>query len=386
MSSQISCPQCNYLIDPQSQHCSNCGVNLALATILTETALTLRLPITPGLPLAPEALIPRLGDYLIEKGILEPDDLERALEYQRQEAEAGEPILIGQALVALGLIDQPTLDEAVTEQILQLQSALQKSNQELEQRVQERTAELQQALNRLTELNQLKSNFISNISHELRTPLTHIKGYSDILVDQSLGPLNKKQVEALRVIKRSEIRLERLIDDLIQFSLAARGELTIYVGDFHLGQLITNVISQVLPKANANNLSLQMLLPEDPVFIRADEEKINWVILQLLENAIKFTPEYGRIVVEVKVDGDLVTTSVRDTGIGIPKERLNEIFDPFHQLDSSITRKYSGTGLGLSMVRRILESHGTDIKVKSNVGSGSEFQFSLPKAEQNNAT
>ena len=160
--------------------------------------------------IAPETLVPRLGDLLIERGLLDPDDLQTALDFQQDRISGGNPCLIGQALVELGYIDQRSIDEVVTVQIFHLQNTLEQTNRELEKRVEERTADLQEALVKLTELNQLKSNFISNISHELRTPLTHIKGYLDLLSDLSLGPLTPLQVEALEVLIRSEERLEQL--------------------------------------------------------------------------------------------------------------------------------------------------------------------------------
>jgi signal transduction histidine kinase len=138
-------------------------------------------------------------------------------------------------LLELGLIDRQTLDQAITEQIMQLRAALQETNRQLEQRVQERTAELQNALNKLSELNQLKSNIVANISHELRTPLTHIKGYLELLIAELMGPLSPEQVGALEVMQRSTERLERQIEDLILFSIASRGEFSLRLTSINVG-------------------------------------------------------------------------------------------------------------------------------------------------------
>ena len=313
--------------------------------------------------IAPETLVPRLGDLLIERGLLLPEDLESALDHQQQKIQKGEPCLIGQALIELGFVDQQSIDEVVTIQIFELQNQLERANTNLEFQVAERTEELQKALDKLTELNQLKSNFISNISHELRTPLTHIKGYLDILADHSLGPLTASQEEALAVLQRSEDRLEQLIDDLLQFSLVAKGELELYLQRVAVKKLVETYLPQNQRKADQKDVQLEINIPGDLPEIRADADKLAWVISQLLDNGIKFTPAGGQVVLDAVKNEGQVEISVRDSGIGIPANRLDEIFEPFHQLDGSVTRRYAGTGLGLAMVHQILkaqieEAHG----------------------------
>jgi len=143
--------------------------------------------------LTPEILIPRLGDVLVQQGLLSNEDLEAALEKQRELRQSGQAPLIGQLLVDMGKIDRATMDQAITIQIIRLQRALQESNDLLEQRVEERTAALQRAYEKLAELSKLKENFISNISHELRTPLTHLKGYLDLMLANDFGPITLEQ-------------------------------------------------------------------------------------------------------------------------------------------------------------------------------------------------
>ena len=333
--------------------------------------------------IAPETLVPRLGELLIERGLLEPEDLQIALDFQDDKITSGVPCLIGQALVELGLIDQRSIDDVVTVQIFQLQNTLERTNRELEQRVEERTADLQEALAKLTELNKLKSNFISNISHELRTPLTHIKGYLDLLSDLSLGPLTPLQIDALEVLLRSEERLEQLIDDLIQFSLVVRGELSLNIKSLDIRQLVLTNLPQIRKKAEAKGISLDLDIPPGIPNVLADEDKMQWVFDQLLENGIKFTPYGGSVKLSANPNMDLIEFSVLDTGIGIPEDRLPEIFEPFHQLDGSVTRRYAGTGLGLAMVHRIIDVHGSKIVVDSTPGKGTRFSFSLPSAGNN---
>jgi signal transduction histidine kinase len=378
----ISCPQCNELVDSQSRYCEHCGVDLAMAAVYAEQQVQLPINVPEGAPISPEILVPRLGDYLVEKGVLTPDELDCGLKYQHEQLTAGRPLLLGQALRELNLIDPEVLDQAITVQIAQLQNALSQANLQLEQRVQERTRDLQNALNRLTELNQLKANFIANISHELRTPLTQIKGYLDILAEQTLGSLTDAQTDALEVLRRSERRLERLIEDLLQFTIASRGELTIKLSAVPVQSLLNGAIAQIDYKIHAAEQTLRLLPPASPFYVKCDEEKIRWAIAQLLDNASKFTPRGGRIQIEIVRDDGMVTIAVSDTGIGIPSDRMNEIFEPFHQLDSSSTRRYGGTGLGLALLNRIIEAHGSQVNVQSEAGKGSRFWFTLPAAEE----
>lgn len=382
MTGEIKCPHCQYPVDSQSRRCRQCGVDLGLAAAFAEAAIPID-QLSRNVRIAPETLVPRLGELLLERGLLEADELNAALDHQRGKISSGSPCLLGQALVELGFIDQATIDEIVTIQIFQLQHTLERTNRELERRVKERTADLQEALAKLTELNQLKSNFISNISHELRTPLTHIKGYLDILSDQSLGTLNPKQTDAIKVLKRSEARLEQLIEDLIQFSLAIRGELNLDLMPVDTHRLVQSLHSRNSTKASAKGIQFDITSPTTFPKIMADEEKISWVINQLLDNAIKFTPVGGQVELGVHPLGKSMKFVVKDTGIGIPKEHYQEIFEPFHQLDGSVTRHYSGTGLGLAMVHRILEAHGTTIEVNSTPRQGSRFSFLLPIADIN---
>ncbi|MFM8321465.1 MAG: ATP-binding protein [Chloroflexota bacterium] len=377
MSGDLYCPHCGLPVNPQVRYCDHCGVDLAVAAVLAEQRMALPARLSTGAPLAPEILVPRIGDYLIERGLLEPGGLQRALAYQKETAAQGRNLLLGQALLELNLIDREVLDQVVTAQILELQNALNASNQNLKQRVEERTQELQQALEHLSELNQLKSNFIANISHELRTPLTHIKGYLDLLVENGLGPLNQSQSEAVTVMRRAEARLERLIEDLIQFSMSSRGDLNLNIQRIDLAGLTLGNIDRLQTRARAVDIMLLAEIPGSLPKVSADGDKIGWVIQQLLDNALKFTHQGGKVLVQIEHENGLVNISVIDTGIGIPANKLDEIFEPFHQLDGSATRRYAGTGLGMAMVRRIIEAHGSQVKVRSVPGQGSCFEFSL---------
>jgi len=374
----ILCPSCQHLISGNPRYCPHCGVDVALAAVLEESQFAIQISSDSDMALTPEVLIPRLGERLVQKGVITAAQLRQALDYQQERAERGESCLLGQALLALGMVDQQPLDRAITEQIFQLQNALKDTNRHLEERVEQRTNELQKALQRLTELNQIKSNFISNVSHELRTPLAHIKGYLELLDSAMLGDLNTEQHKAVRTVLHATQRLEQLIESLLQFSLAARGELSLNIKTHDLAELVNTACAQVAPAVQRKQIELHCEIPKSPCWVQVDGDKITWVLMQLLDNAVKFTPEHGKVSVHLKIQGRVVDVLVSDTGIGIPPERIDEIFEPFHQLDEAMTRRYGGTGLGLALVKRILDAHSVPYKVQSRPGEGTQIEFSLP--------
>jgi signal transduction histidine kinase len=197
-------------------------------------------------------------------------------------------------------------------------------------------------------------------------------------VDEGLGELLPSQRDALDVISRAELRLERMIEDLIQFSIASRGELSIKLTTVETRKLTRVALEQSQYKAKAKGITIEEKIVEDLPHVYCDEEKITWVLNQFLDNGIKFTPAGGKVTLAVNRNGQHLTFIVSDTGIGIPQERIDEIFEPFHQLDGSSTRKYSGTGLGLALSSRIIEAHMSKIEVQSHIGEGTSFAFSLP--------
>ena len=174
-------------------------------------------------------------------------------------------------------------------------------------------------------------------------------------------------------------RLEALINDLISYAAAARGELTVNLRPVSIPMVVLQVLQRAQPKADRQLVTLSYeLMPELPP-VTADEEKLHWILLQLVDNAVKFTPGGGHITLTATADAQQVTLAVTDTGIGIPADRVEDIFEPFRQLDGSSTRRYGGTGLGLALVRRILEAHGSQMVVASTEGAGSTFSFRLPR-------
>lgn len=378
----VSCPNCGEQVSSERQICEYCGVNLALAALLAERKLKVGPAIGEDHIISPEILVPLLGDYLVEKGVLNSDDLEIALKHQKELQAEGKTQLIGETLLDLGYITEDELDHAINEQIIEMHYALQHANLELEDLVHRRSIELDSALNRLAELNELKANFLANISHELRTPLTHIRGYVELLIDGELGTLSDEQMNALKVMKNSEERLEQLIDDLIQFSSAARGDFKVNIQPLDLNQLLNAVILDVENRCKHYGLKIKPNIPDDLPPVHADVQKISWVLSHLLDNSIKFTLDGGIIEVKAKIQKNHVLISVIDTGIGIKENRLAEIFEPFHQLDNSASRRFGGTGLGLAMVKEIIDAHGSVITVKSKINVGTYVGFTLPISNQ----
>jgi signal transduction histidine kinase len=378
MSELITCPRCGHEVPSMEEVCPNCGIGLAIAAVLAENAVIKQYSEPETVPLSPEILVPKLGDYLVEKGTLSQKQLMAALAVQKEETAKGNVQLLGQILIKEGSITQNELDAAITEQIIQLQAALRKSNAKLEVRVRERTEDLQKALNKITELNRLKTNFISNVSHELRTPLAHMVGYLELLRDGSLGETNPDQDHALSVLVKSYNRLHGLIDELIEFSLLSQGEMSLVQEPVSINLIIDAVKSHAQKLANEKQVSLYIDTPDDDLCVLADKSKISWVVGELIENGIKFNEPGGKVLIQITESDGVVNFRVVDSGIGFDSEQLEEIFEPFHQLDGSSTRRQGGTGIGLSLTKQIIEAHGAALKVKSTVNKGSSFEFSLP--------
>jgi len=327
--------------------------------------------------LTPEVLVPRIGDALVEQNLLTSDQLSNALKIQAQERAKGNALLIGQVLVEHGFISQEHLNQAITQQILQLHEALQKANSTLEQRVKERTLELEIAYQKLSELSTIKANFVSNISHELRTPLTHIKGYSNLLIEGDFESLQPDQQQAVRVIEKASEKLSRLIEDLILFSTSETSTILVNEEVFDLVMLTNRVIDQNKGNAQAKKINLSLDSQSEVIEVTSDNSKVAWVINQLVDNALKYTSPGGKVVVEIRSVNQKVEISVIDTGMGIPADKIGEVFEPFHQLDASSTRQQGGTGLGLSLAKKIIGALGSNLTVSSSINKGSVFKFHL---------
>jgi PAS domain S-box-containing protein len=225
--------------------------------------------------------------------------------------------------------------------------------------------------------NRAKSQFLANMSHELRTPLNAIIGFSDILCNKMFGEITEKQLKYANNIKESGMHLLDLINDILDLSKIEAGKMELQCENFSLKALFDEINILVSPMASKKNVSIRIENQIDSDTIFADKTKLMQIMLNLLGNAIKFSQDYGNIVIIAEKSNDEIRISVSDSGIGIPESRLVDIFDPFVQVDSSNKRKYGGTGLGLTLVKRYVEMHKGNIWVKSEEGKGSTFTFTI---------
>jgi GAF domain-containing protein len=224
---------------------------------------------------------------------------------------------------------------------------------------------------------QHKSEFLANMSHELRTPLNAIIGFSEVLVDRMFGEVNEKQEEYLKDIHASGQHLLSLINDILDLSKIEAGRMELELAAFDLPTAIDNALTLVRERAGRRGITLGCELDERVGMIPGDERKVKQVLLNILSNALKFTPEGGRIDVRAALKEGTVEISVTDTGVGIAPEDQEAIFEEFRQVGAS-DKKVEGTGLGLALSRKFVELHGGRIWVKSEVGQGSTFTFTIP--------
>ncbi|GAB4529352.1 MAG: hypothetical protein Kow0063_06370 [Anaerolineae bacterium] len=234
--------------------------------------------------------------------------------------------------------------------------------------------ELQRAYDELAELDRLKSDFVSVASHELRTPLAVILGYASFLRQEVSGEAG----EQLSAVLQSALRLRSIIDDMVNLRHVETGEAELERDIFSMRELIQEVVAEFDQLARAKQQVLGLDLPDDPLKIDGDRPKIYLVLANLLSNAIKFTPPQGRVQISARRKGEEIWISVMDTGVGIPERDYERIFNRFYQVEPTLTRRYEGMGLGLSIAKSMVELHGGRIWVESVVGKGSRFTVVLP--------
>lgn len=223
-----------------------------------------------------------------------------------------------------------------------------------------------------------KDEFLANMSHELRTPLNSILGLSEAMQEEIFGPLTCKQRQFLCTIQNSGTHLLELITDVLDLAKIEAGMLELYLAETSVQRLCETSLALVQQQAYQKEIKLCSRLTQVPEIIQVDERRLRQVLLNLLSNAVKFTPEGGTVWLEVQSELDSLIFKVIDTGIGIAPEDINKLFQTFVQLDSSLARHYDGTGLGLVLVKQIVEQHGGQVAVTSEIGRGSCFTVTLP--------
>ncbi len=273
----------------------------------------------------------------------------------------------------------------ITERVL-VEEALREERASLAQRVAERTAALSIANAELARAARLKDEFLANMSHELRTPLNAILGMSEVLRAELCGPLNTEQLKSVRTIEESGDHLLNLINDILDVSKIEAGKVELQIRSIAIEPVCRASMQLVKQQSYKKRLNVSSIFDSAVTNVQADERRLKQILVNLLSNAVKFTPDGGTIGLEVVGNATEQTVHfiVWDTGIGIGPEGMKRLFGgsegprPFVQLDSSLSRQYEGTGLGLSLVYRMTEMHGGSVSVESEVGKGSRFTVSLP--------
>lgn len=236
-----------------------------------------------------------------------------------------------------------------------------------------------EALQRMAELDKTRADFVSSVSHELRTPLTSVTGYAEMLADGDAGELNSQQAKMVSTIDRNARRLLDLVEDLLTASRIEAGVLTMNLSPVDLGSVIDSVVSALGPSA-AGKVELVVDVPGDLPRVMGDRDKLDRVMLNLLSNAVKFTPAGGRAEVRARSSDGAVTIEVSDTGIGIPEAEQSRLFERFFRASTARQAVIAGTGLGLTIVKAIVEGHGGQIEFESAEGRGTTFRVRLPLA------
>lgn len=224
-----------------------------------------------------------------------------------------------------------------------------------------------------------KSEFLANMSHELRTPLNSIIGFSDLMLVQAVGPLSEKYLDYARDINDSGQHLLRIINEVLDLSKLEAAKMDLNEEVVQVRRLVRSCVSLISERAQRASVDVQMVLPEADLHLHADELRLKQIIINLLGNAVKFTPEGGGITVAATVAGDGVFhLSVADSGIGIAPEDIDRIMRPFEQVETSLSRRHNGTGLGLPLALSLARLHGGDIAVESVPGEGTTVTLKLP--------
>ncbi len=242
-------------------------------------------------------------------------------------------------------------------------------------------AEAEEARRTAQAANEAKSRFLNMMSHELRTPLGAIGGYVALLEDGIPGPLTDEQRKYVARIRHNQSHLLQLVNELLDLGKIESGRIALNLDAVPVQRVVESVYSMIEPQIDGRKLRLEVE-PFDPkLFFHADGDRVEQIVLNLLSNAVKFTPAGGTVRIMVSKDANEICFSVEDTGVGIPADKLEAVFDAFYQVEGSQSRSYGGTGLGLAISRQLARAMGGDLAVMSTLGKGSTFTLGLPRAQ-----
>ena len=231
----------------------------------------------------------------------------------------------------------------------------------------------------LRKLEQIRQDFVANVSHELRTPISSIKGYAETLIDGALKDKENAK-DFLKIILSDSNRLANLIDDLLNLSKIESGKLLMETKSHKLRPIVEKVVSSLKGQIENKSITLKIDISKDTPNILVDETRIKQVLLNLIDNAIKYNSPNGKITISAQEVNNFIKVDITDTGIGIPNKDLQRLFERFYRVDKARSRELGGTGLGLSIVKHIVQAHNGDVSVQSVEGQGSTFSFTIPKA------
>ncbi len=303
------------------------------------------------------------------------------------EINAGPVSRDGKIIAGQGVMRNITERKQMEQQLREKNEQLDAQNEELQTQAEELTAQKQELIEKtiaVERANQLKSEFLANMSHELRTPLNVIIGFSELMSDEVPGKINTEQKQCLADILDSSRHLLNLINGVLDLSKIESGKMEFKQEKVALGEIIASLSRTMLPILTPRKQSLDVTVEDGLPLVWADESKLAQVLLNLVDNASKFSPDGGKLRIEAVRDGDWCLVSVIDSGIGIREEDQERIFEPFSRLDDPQFRSRGGTGLGLTLARQIVELYGGRIWVESEYGQGSRFTFTLPRAVEAN--
>ena len=283
----------------------------------------------------------------------------------------------------VGIARDVTERKRMEQELRERNEQLDTQNEELQSQGEELMAHQQELIEKSQEVeatSQAKSEFLSHMSHELRTPLNIILGFSELMLDETPGKINKEQRQCLKDITASGNQLLALINDVLDLSKVESGKMELHLTNIILGDMLQSLARTMTPILTPKRQHLDIEVEEELPSIRADKGKLKQVLFNLTSNATKLTPNRGKIKIQAARTGDWCQVSVIDNGTGIKKEEQKRIFEAFHQAENPLSKGNGGTGLGLTVAQQIVEKHGGQIWVDSEPGKGSRFTFTLPLA------